>query len=68
METPEQKKLIEERRKAAMEADFYPSYTRYGAADYDARLAEAAEYIAHHIGKISKNLERIAAGYPSSKK
>lgn len=43
-----------------LKEDFVPPHDRMNYPSTEARIASAAEYIAHHIGKISRNLERIA--------
>jgi len=38
----------------------FPSFGRNNPPSEQARIAAAAEYAAHHLGRISKALERIA--------
>ena len=41
--------------------DFYPVDSRVATPPAEQRMATAAEYSAHHFGKISRNLERLIA-------
>jgi hypothetical protein len=41
--------------------DFYPADTRVSTPSADQRMATATEYSAHHLGRISRNLERLIA-------
>lgn len=43
------------------EEDFSPTHSRTVVTPADARIAAAAEYSAHHMGKISRNLEKLIA-------
>jgi hypothetical protein len=43
------------------EQDFDPMTGNKTGQSADVRLADAAEYAAHHIGKISRNLEKLIA-------
>lgn len=40
--------------------DFFPVYPEGSPPSAEVRSAAAIEYIAHHIGKISRNLDRLA--------
>ena len=41
--------------------DYNPHYNMNAMPKNDVRLANAADYAAHHIGKISRNLEKLIA-------
>jgi hypothetical protein len=41
--------------------NFYPADPRVSTPTADQRMATAAEYSAHHLGKLSRNLERLIA-------
>ena len=41
--------------------DFHPVDSRVSTPPAEQRMATAAEYSAHHLGKISRNLERLIA-------
>lgn len=42
-----------------MEQEFYPPSDLAGAGKPEDRIARAAEYTAHHMGRTSRALERI---------
>jgi hypothetical protein len=48
-----------ERIKAVMEADFLPDPSPDTLSQVDRRMANAAEYIAYHLGQIDKKLDRL---------
>jgi hypothetical protein len=50
-----------ERIKADMEADFLPDPSPDTLSQVDRRMANAAEYIAYHLGQIDKKLDRLIA-------
>jgi hypothetical protein len=50
-----------QRMLAYLEADFMPPSNPNAMPKHEVRMAHAVEYSAHHLGKISKSLERIAA-------
>ena len=43
------------------DTDFDPTRANQNGLKPDQRLAIASEYSAHHVGKISRNLERLIA-------
>jgi hypothetical protein len=45
--------------RAAMEADFLPKPSPDTLSQVDRRMANAAEYIAYHLGQIDKKLDRL---------
>jgi hypothetical protein len=45
--------------KANMEADFLPDPSPDTLSQVDRRMANAAEYIAYHMGQIDKKLDRL---------
>jgi hypothetical protein len=50
-----------ERLKAAMEGDFLPEPSPDTLSQVDRRMANAAEYIAYHLGQIDRKLDRLIA-------
>jgi hypothetical protein len=48
-----------ERIRAAMEADFLPEPSPDTLSQVDRRMANAAEYIAYHLGQIDTKLDRL---------
>jgi hypothetical protein len=44
-----------------MEADFLPAPAPDTLSQSDRRMAEAAEYIAYHLGQIDRKLDRLIA-------
>jgi hypothetical protein len=61
MENDERNKALEERRVAMMQGDFNPGYTRESTPDPQHRLANAAEYSAYQLGKISHSLAELVS-------
>ena len=47
------------RIKAEMEADFLPDPSPDTLSQVDRRMANAAEYVAYHLGQIDKKLDRL---------
>jgi hypothetical protein len=47
--------------KRAMEADFLPEPSPDTLTQVDRRMANAAEYVAYHLGQIDKKLDRLIA-------
>jgi hypothetical protein len=45
--------------KAAMEGDFLPEPSPDTLSQVDPRMANAAEYIAYHLGQIDRKLDRL---------
>jgi hypothetical protein len=45
--------------RAAMEADFLPEPSPDTLSQVDRRMANAAEYVAYHLGQIDKKLDRL---------
>jgi hypothetical protein len=52
---------VKQRIKADMEADFLPTPSPDTLSQVDRRMANAAEYIAYHLGQIDKKLDRLIA-------
>jgi hypothetical protein len=50
---------VKQRIKADMEADFLPTPSPDTLSQVDRRMANAAEYIAYHLGQIDKKLDRL---------
>ena len=50
-----------ERVRADMEADFLHEPSPDTLSQVDRRMANAAEYIAYHLGQIDKKLDRLIA-------
>jgi hypothetical protein len=48
-----------ERIRAAMEGDFLPEPSPDTLSQVDRRMANAAEYVAYHLGQIDKKLDRL---------
>lgn len=48
-----------DRIRAAMEADFLPEPSPDTLTQVDRRMANAAEYVAYHLGQIDKKLDRL---------
>ena len=47
--------------RARMEADFLPQPSPDTLSQVDRRMANAAEYMAYHLGQIDKKLDRLIA-------
>ena len=47
--------------RAIMEADFLPEPSPDTLTHVDRRMANAAEYVAYHLGQIDKKLDRLIA-------
>jgi hypothetical protein len=45
--------------RATMEADFLPEPSPDTLTQVDRRMANAAEYVAYHLGQIDKKLDRL---------
>ena len=56
------------RIKADMEADFLPDPSPDTLSQVDRRMANAAEYIAYHLGQIDKKLDRLIALLETSRR
>lgn len=54
-------KSVKDRVKAEMEADFLPDPSPDTLSQVDRRMANAAEYVAYHLGQIDKKLDRLIA-------
>jgi hypothetical protein len=52
---------VKQRIKAEMEADFLPTPSPDTLSQVDRRMANAAEYIAYHLGQIDNKLDRLIA-------
>ena len=52
---------VRDRLRADMEADFLPDPSPDTLSQIDRRMANAAEYLAYHIGQIDKKLDRLIA-------
>ncbi|MET0194348.1 MAG: hypothetical protein ABW200_13380 [Hyphomicrobiaceae bacterium] len=50
---------VASRLKAAMEEDFLPLPSPDTLSQGDRRMVNAAEYIAYHLGRIDKKLDRL---------
>jgi hypothetical protein len=50
---------VTDRLKAGMEADFLPDPSPDTLSQIDRRMANAAEYVAYHLGQIDKKLDRL---------
>ena len=50
-----------DRLRADMEAEFLPEPSPDTLSQVDRRMANAAEYIAYHLGQIDKKLDRLIA-------
>ncbi len=50
-----------ERTRAGMEAEFLPEPSPDTLTQVDRRMANAAEYIAYHLGQIDNKLDRLIA-------
>jgi hypothetical protein len=48
-----------DRIRAGMEAEFLPEPSPDTLTQVDRRMANAAEYIAYHLGQIDKKLDRL---------
>jgi hypothetical protein len=53
--------VTKERVRAAMEGDFLPEPSPDTLSQVDRRMANAAEYVAYHLGQIDKKLDRLIA-------
>jgi hypothetical protein len=58
----------QDRVRASMEADFLPQPSPDTLSQVDRRMANAAEYIAYHLGQMDKKLDRLIALLESSAK
>ena len=52
---------IKDRVRAGMEAEFLPDPSPDTLSQVDRRMANAAEYIAYHLGQIDNKLDRLIA-------
>jgi hypothetical protein len=52
---------IKDRVRAGMEAEFLPDPSPDTLSQVDRRMANAAEYIAYHLGRIDNKLDRLIA-------
>ena len=50
---------VSDRLRADMEADFLPDPSPDTLSQIDRRMANAAEYIAYHLGQIDNKLDRL---------
>jgi len=50
---------IKDRVRADMEAEFLPDPSPDTLSQVDRRMANAAEYMAYHLGQIDKKLDRL---------
>ena len=50
-----------DRLRAVMEAEFLPDPSPDTLSQVDRRMANAAEYVAYHLGQIDKKLDRLIA-------
>ena len=50
-----------DRIRATMEAEFLPEPSPDTLSQVDRRMANAAEYVAYHLGQIDKKLDRLIA-------
>jgi len=50
---------VSDRLRADMEADFLPDPSPDTLSQIDRRMANAAEYVAYHLGQIDKKLDRL---------
>jgi hypothetical protein len=48
-----------DRLRAVMEAEFLPDPSPDTLSQVDRRMANAAEYVAYHLGQIDKKLDRL---------
>ena len=55
------RKVVKDRIKAEMEADFLPDPSPDTLSQVDRRMTNAAEYIAYHLGQIDNKLDRLIA-------
>ena len=55
------RKVVKDRVKAEMEADFLPDPSPDTLSQVDRRMANATEYIAYHLGQIDNKLDRLIA-------
>ena len=58
---------IKDRVRAGMEAEFLPDPSPDTLSQVDCRMANAAEYIAYHLGQIDNKLDRLIAGGAGAK-
>ena len=52
---------VRDRLRADMEAEFLPDPSPDTLSQVDRRMANAAEYVAYHLGQIDKKLDRLIA-------
>jgi hypothetical protein len=50
---------VRDRIRAGMEAEFLPDPSPDTLTQLDRRMANAAEYVAYHLGQIDKKLDRL---------
>ena len=60
--------IDKDRIRADMEADFLPDPSPDTLSQVDRRMANAAEYVAYHLGQIDKKLDRLIALLETSAK
>jgi hypothetical protein len=60
-EYPMDREATRDRLRADMEADFLPEPSPDTLSQVDRRMANAAEYVAYHLGQIDKKLDRLIA-------
>jgi hypothetical protein len=53
--------VTRDRLRADMEAEFLPDPSPDTLSQVDRRMANAAEYVAYHLGQIDKKLDRLIA-------
>jgi hypothetical protein len=51
--------VTKDRLRADMEAEFLPDPSPDTLSQVDRRMANAAEYVAYHLGQIDKKLDRL---------
>jgi hypothetical protein len=58
--------VTRDRLRSDMEADFLPDPSPDTLSQVDRRMANAAEYVAYHLGQIDKKLDRLITLLESS--
>jgi len=53
------REATKDRIRADMQADFLPDPSPDTLSQVDRRMANAAEYVAYHLGQIDKKLDRL---------
>ena len=53
------REALKDRIRADMQADFLPDPSPDTLSQVDRRMANAAEYVAYHLGQIDKKLDRL---------